>query len=548
MRVRNRSNGNSPNSAGGGEQKGGGSSILARKMNANLHNQISLLKRLPEKDDLDEIMSAPLFTYPVLRNAESLATNVSKVPFAQYALLAGDADILRRTPKEDSRIFYNVTTPSSTFICGSQGSGKSHSLSCMLENCLIPAPILGHLPKPLTGIVFHYDTFISDSGGVPCEAAYLSSDPRVKVRVLCPPTNITTIKDTYSFLKNVKVEELRLKESYLNTKRMLELMAFSDGHQPLYMHVIQRILRDMRISQQQTRSGFKYNDFVRELQNENLMADQIRPLQQRLDTLESFMVPEQIGPGAQIINPSTKAQKHANKKAKSAGTNWTPQSGELIIVDLSCPCITPSMACSLFNICLAIFLEQKTTLGRVIALDEAHKYMGETVECETLTNNLLSAIRLQRHLGARVIISTQEPTVSPKLLDLCSITVVHRFTSPDWLKMLTKHLAGISIASKMNRRGEDNKMEAELKGGTNGAVGLHDMVASSSDPSTELFSHIVKLKTGEALVFAPSAMVDFEKQNSQTEEISTARMAHHIMRVVIRARITMDGGRSIMAT
>ncbi|KAI1204319.1 uncharacterized protein F4807DRAFT_447666 [Annulohypoxylon truncatum] len=540
--------GSSEKSGSKGGQNGGGSSKLAHKMHASLHNQISLLRRLPENDDLDEIMTAPLFTYPVLRNAASLATDASKTPFAQYALLAGDADIMRDVPKADPHIFYNVTTPSSMFICGSQGSGKSHSLSCMLENCLLPAPLLGNLPKPLTGIVFHYDTFISDSGGIPCEAAYLSTDPRVKVRVLCPPTNVTTIKDTYSCLKNVRVEELRLKESYLNTKRMLELMAFGDGHQPLYMHVIQRILRDMRIAQQQTRSGFKYNDFVRALQDEKLMPDQMRPLQQRLDTLESFMVPEQIGPGAQMFPANSKAQKRANKKATSGGTNWTPQSGELIIVDLSCPCITPSMACSLFNICLAIFLEQKTPLGRVIALDEAHKYMGETVECETLTNNLLSVIRLQRHLGARVIISTQEPTISPKLLDLCSITVVHRFTSPDWLKMLTKHLAGISMASKMERRGEDGNQDAGWGIGTDSASGLHDLVASSSDPIIELFSHIVRLKTGEALVFAPGAMIDFEKQNSQTEKIKSTRLAHRIMRVVIRARITMDGGRSIMAT
>ncbi|KAI2465811.1 hypothetical protein F4781DRAFT_375108 [Annulohypoxylon bovei var. microspora] len=542
-------NGNVEAFASKGELGGGGSYQSGKKGDGNLHQQISLLRRLPEKDDLDEIMSAPLFTYSILRNAERLATDASKNPFSQYALLAGDSDILRQTPTEDPRIFYNVTSPSSMFICGSQGSGKSHSLSCVLENCMIPAPILGRLPKPLTGIVFHYDTFISDSGGVPCEAAYLSTDPRVSVRVLCPPTNATTIKDTYSSLKNVKVEELRLKESYLNTKRMLELMAFGDRNQPLYMHVIQRILRDMRIEQQKTRSGFKYNDFVRELKNEKLMPDQMRPLQQRLDTLESFMVPEQIGLGAQISPANSKSQKRMNYKINSSGTNWTPRSGELIIVDLSCPCITPSMACSLFNICLAIFLEQKTPLGRVIALDEAHKYMGETVECETLTNNLLSVIRLQRHLGARVVISTQEPTISPKLLDLCSVTVVHRFTSPEWLKVLTKHLAGISMASKVDRRIEDVDQDAARRDGANNASSLHDIVVSSSDPIVELFSHIVKLKTGEALVFAPSAIIDFEKQKSQAQKIESTqkRLAHRIMRVVIRARITMDGGRSIMA-
>lgn len=72
-----------------------------------------------------------------------------------------------------------------------------------------------------------------------------------------------------------------------------------------------------------------------------------------------------------------------------------------------------------------------TDLGRVVALDESHKYMTETDEDQVFTESLLSAIRLQRHNGTRIIISTQEPTISPGLLDLCSITIVHRFASPD---------------------------------------------------------------------------------------------------------------------
>jgi hypothetical protein len=52
------------------------------------------------------------------------------------------------------------------------------------------------------------------------------------------------------------------------------------------------------------------------------------------------------------------------------------QPGSLTIVDLSCPCIEASSACALFDMCLSIYLEQKTTIGRVIALDEAHKVSG----------------------------------------------------------------------------------------------------------------------------------------------------------------------------
>lgn len=69
--------------------------------------------------------------------------------------------------------------------------------------------------------------------------------------------------------------------------------------------------------------------------------------------------------------------------------------------------------------------------------------MNDTAEANSLTNTLLSSIRLQRHLGTSVFISTQEPTISPKLLDLCSITIVHRFSSPNWLRCLRLHLAAL---------------------------------------------------------------------------------------------------------
>lgn len=118
------------------------------------------------------------------------------------------------------------------------------------------------------------------------------------------------------------------------------------------------------------------------------------------------------------------------------------QSGQLTVVDLSCPCVTPEMACSLFNVCLGLFLERETNLGRVVALDESHTYMTDNVESQAFTESLLSIIRLQRHLGVQAIISTQEPTKSTHLLDLCSMTVVHRFTSPAWLQVLKRHLAG----------------------------------------------------------------------------------------------------------
>jgi hypothetical protein len=368
---------------------------------------------------------------------------------------------------------------------------------------------------------------------------------------------------------------------------MLDLMAVSTGgNLPLYLHVVQRILRDLRIEQQRTGSRFNYAAFKKMLHAENLTEMQLAPLKQRLETLESFMVEAQakafdmfkLVPGQQPPQqpPKQQQQPHQSKQ----GTSWTPKNGQLTIVDLSCPCVTPEMACSLFNICLSLFLEQdSSSAGRVVALDEAHKYMTESQECMALTESLLATIRLQRHLGARVIISTQEPTISPKLLDLCSVTIVHRFTSPDWLLALKRHLAGVSRGSKMlekakllasNGVNNGDAGEEEEDGELEGADGL--ALGSSADPAMELFSRIVELKVGEALMFAPSAIVAVRKGAAATTAAAggnsagavnggttttgtiagggkedVKRLGHGVLKVRIRNRVTADGGRSVMA-
>lgn len=242
------------------------------------------------------------------------------------------------------------------------------------------------------------------------------------------------------------------------------------------------------------------------------------------------------------------------------------QASQLTIIDLSCPCIQPETACALFNICLGLFLEQSTTIGRVIALDEAHKYMTDSQESKILTNSLLSSIRLQRHLAARVFISTQEPTVSSKLLDLCSMTIVHRFTSPAWLAELHQHLAGASKEAGKNSGNTAPRLES---------CGLPKSAIVERD---QIFAEIVSLHAGEALLFCPSAAVavglvgdchdnssfdlllagevDSQEKShgSQSDDSASdddaseiVRLGHGVVKVRIRERVTADGGVSLMA-
>lgn len=230
------------------------------------------------------------------------------------------------------------------------------------------------------------------------------------------------------------------------------------------------------------------------------------------------------------------------------------QPGQLTIIDLSCPCITHEAACALFNICLGLFLEQGCKVGRVIALDEAHKYMTDSDECASLTETLLATVRLQRHLGTRVIISTEEPTISPKLLDLCSITIVHRFTSPEWFRSLRQHLAGANNLAQVVDEVHGRSTQSEFE--------------------QELLTQVLSLRTGEALLFSPSALVGLgrpgssivldgselnlpgspssaagrDSKNESTADEKPIPLGPKPLGIRIRKRITADGGRTIMAT
>ena len=137
----------------------------------------------------------------------------------------------------------------------------------------------------------------------------------------------------------------------------------------------------------------------------------------------------------------------------------------------------------------------------------------------SFTESLLSVIRLQRHLATRVIIATQEPTISQKLLDLCSMTIVHRFTSPSWLQALKTHLAGVSVF--------DDDETRDIK---------------------QIFKKIVDLEAGEALLFSPSMMLRVsEVDTAGATVLQTKKLGMGYLKMRVRYRVTADGGRSIMA-
>ncbi|KAK5675042.1 hypothetical protein LTR17_027787, partial [Elasticomyces elasticus] len=142
----------------------------------------------------------------------------------------------------------------------------------------------------------------------------------------------------------------------------------------------------------------------------------------------------------------------------------------------------------------------------VVALDEAHKYIDQSLAATNFTDRLLTTVREQRHIGTRVIISTQEPTISEKMLDLCSISIVHHFKSPAWFRSIRNHLGGAS-----------------------------GLVNSDKEQAT-LFEQILTLPVGESRVFAPGAFVCLSAVGQ------SKRLGSEVLQMRTRSRLGIDAG------
>ncbi|KAF8552600.1 hypothetical protein OG21DRAFT_1477686 [Imleria badia] len=395
----------------------------------------------------------------------------------------------------DPRLYINTNTPFFAVICGVQGSGKSHTVSVLLENMFtLKLNSIGTLCKPLAGLVLHFGE--GGPGSRPSEAAWVgipsNSNPNIEtpfVRVYVSKSSMNTMKAVYEPLgKHVEVMPLLFNESELDAEAFLSMMAVGSAESaPLYIQIVLTILRELG-------ETFSYQKFLYKLRQEKFNPAQTASLKQRLSLLEISRF----------------------------------AAGKLTIVDPSDPFIDPGSACSLFEIVTRLFVRAEVGTGKVLVVDEAHKYLSTDREVAGLTKSLLTLTREQRHLAMRVIISTQEPTVIlPVLLDLCTVAIMHRFTSPVWWDHLVRHV--------------------------------------STDISTEEgFDKVVKLQAGEAIVFAPSGMGVFPDAESGTSKnvtginppsavgaarkppLTLSQFGRRIILMKTRARVTKDGGTSIL--
>ncbi len=156
-------------------------------------------------------------------------------------------NLLGSDREEEEVLFLNTDSPSSTVVCGVQGSGKSHSVSCIVESFVMPCPQIGLNCEPMSALVLHYDTcFIKQAA----ELAYLSKghSKSPQILVLVSPSSLKTMTKVYHDVNpDIQVFPFFISIEDITVSSMMALMKIntSSGNIPLYMHTILNILRQL---------------------------------------------------------------------------------------------------------------------------------------------------------------------------------------------------------------------------------------------------------------------------------------------------------------
>jgi len=125
-----------------------------------------------------------------------------------------------------------------------------------------------------------------------------------------------------------------------------------------------------------------------------------------------------------------------------------------------------------------------------------------------------------------------EPTVVPSvLLDLCTVTILHRFSSPSWWEHLIQHVS----ADFTGTDAFDKVVKLQVR--------------LPFDRLHECLSHSIYHQTGQAIVLAPSALTISEGSTAlaaSSTRTLLSRLGRQYIIMKTRQRVTADGGASLL--
>lgn len=365
----------------------------------------------PEKT-VGEDQDVPIGQPPTVPVPDVLLGSTSLTP--QYGILG-------RSGSQSVAIDLNGCNTISLF--GVQGFGKSYTLGVIAEMASAQNPGINMLPSPLATVIFHFHK--SDA----YEPEYVTAvEPNCKtseverlhreygaqpkglkdVVLLTPEAKVEVRQREYP---NIIVEPIKFSSAELGAESWKFLLG-AFGNDALYIRQLVAIMR-------RHRDGLTLDTFRREIEDADLPKAAQRLAEDRLSLAEPYI-----------------------DDSRRLGELLRP--GRTVIVDLRDEWVEKDEALGLFVVMLRIFAATRfegREFNKLVVFDEAHKYISES----DLISQVVETIREMRHQATSVIIASQDPLSVPRaIIELTSVLILHRMTSPQWLKHLRSAIVSLN--------------------------------------------------------------------------------------------------------
>jgi len=303
-------------------------------------------------------------------------------------------------------------------LFGEPGAGKSYCLGTIIEMAVAACAGINQLPRPLATVVFHY----SSSQSYPPEFASTiraNDQPEQLARLwgrygarpqavgdcrLLAPRDLVAQRRLE--FPGISVHPLTFNAAELQAQHWRILMGALGEDDSLYLQVINQILKQHR--------GATTISVLRQAIEDSRLADPDKDRARvRLGLAEQY-----IGEGVPV-----RSHLHA---------------GRLLLVDLRDEFLQKKEALSLLLVLLQLFADataEGATLQKLCVFDEAHKYLRdpELIDCLTET------IREMRHKSTTILIASQDPPSVPlTMIELSSMVVMLKMSSPLWLRHVSQ--------------------------------------------------------------------------------------------------------------
>ncbi|MGK4004028.1 hypothetical protein WMF31_15450 [Sorangium sp. So ce1036] len=402
--------------------------------------------------------------------ARSAAQEAERLPGADVLLgataMTAQYGILGKSGSQ--RVGLDLMGCNTISLFGVQGFGKSYTLGAIAEMASAKLPGINSLPSPLATVIFHYHksdayepefTTAISPNQKQSEVDRLLRDYGARptglddVLLLAPEAKVEQRRKEYP---GITVEPIKFSSSELKNDGWKFLLG-AYGNDALYLRQLNAILR-------RHREVLTLEKLREELRDADLSKAALRLAEDRLKLAEPYI-----------------------DDARSLGDLLRP--GRTVIVDLRDEWIEKDEALELFVVMMRIFAAQKLDgrdFNKLLVFDEAHKYISES----ELVAQVVETIREMRHHATSIVIASQDPLSVPRVVvELSTVLVLHRMTSPQWLKHLKTAITSLEGVSE---------------------------------------SHLSALAPGEALVWA--------------QRSTDKRFSQRPQKITIRPRVTQHGG------